>query len=414
MPDRIMNEDLASVLPAGGLTYVSSCAAESDILHRAVQQAGEALGGMTFTGVFLPGLNRLNWLPNDRARVETFFMTPQLRAAGERVSFLPLSYTSILDRFQVSPPDAAMMMVSPPDEDGYCSLGVEIHFLGDIWPDIPVKIAHVNPSMPRPRGHRGVKYEELTAVIEAQRPILTNPDPEPDSAARAMATHVAQFIGDGATIQVGVGKAPAAILRAVTDRRKLRLHTGLIGDGLLALQASGALDETPDSSICGIVIGSSALYDALDRPNLSFQPVSVTHGVRRIAACRNFVAINSAMEVDLFGQAHAELSPTGLMSGPGGASDFARGAKLGGGLRIVTLAATAGRDGAISRIVAPGAGAGPVSLGRMDIDIVATEHGAADLRDLGHEARAQALIGVAAPQHREALERAWRDVAARF
>jgi len=119
------------------------------------------------------------------------------------------------------------------------------------------------------------------------------------------------------------------------------------------------------------------------------------------------VTINSAMEVDLYGQVHAEASARGFMSGPGGAGDYARGARVGhGGLRIIALPASAG---AISRIVPAGQGHGPVSLSRFDVDLVVTEHGAADLRFLSHEARAQALIAIAAPAAREGLARCWRD-----
>jgi acyl-CoA hydrolase len=119
------------------------------------------------------------------------------------------------------------------------------------------------------------------------------------------------------------------------------------------------------------------------------------------------------MEVDLFGQAYAEMGPSGLVSGPGGASDFARGARASGGLRIVALAADAG-GGKISRIAAPGEGSGPVSLGRMDTDIVVTEYGSADLRALDHDHRARALIGIAPPAHRDRLDKQWAALAARF
>ena len=125
------------------------------------------------------------------------------------------------------------------------------------------------------------------------------------------------------------------------------------------------------------------------------------------------MTINSAIEVDLFGQVHAEAGPRGLMSGPGGASDFARAARAAGGLRIIALPASAG-GGAISRIVAAGSGAGPVSLGRMDVDLVVTEHGVADLRDAGYEARANALIAIAPPPRREALARGWAETRAKL
>ena len=183
---------------------------------------------------------------------------------------------------------------------------------------------------------------------------------------------------------------------------------GLIGDGVVALLNSGAL-ERPGAATVGVVIGSARLYAMLDHPAFQFRPVSVTHNAAILSAIDDLVTINSAIEVDLFGQAYAELTPRGLMSGPGGASDFARGAR-GHGTRIVALPAQAvGKT--VSRIVSPGAGTGPVSLGRMDVDIVVTEHGAADLRLLGHVARAEALMAIAAPEHRGALAAQWADYA---
>jgi acyl-CoA hydrolase len=155
-----------------------------------------------------------------------------------------------------------------------------------------------------------------------------------------------------------------------------------------------------------VAIGSQELYAQLNHQAFQFRPVSVTHGAAALAGIANLVTINSAIEVDLFGQAFAELTPRGLMSGPGGASDFARGARPGGGTRIVVLPAAAG-GGRISRIVAPGRGSGPVSLGRMDVDLIVTEHGVADLRGTTYRARADALIAIASPDHRAGLASAW-------
>jgi acyl-CoA hydrolase len=224
--------------------------------------------------------------------------------------------------------------------------------------------------------------------------------------------NIAPLIKDGATLQMGLGKIPDAVLSALTDHRNLRIHSGLIGDAVLDLIDAGALGDG-SSVTTGVAIGSPALYAAIGSPKFSFRPVSYTHDARVMAGIENFVTINSAIEVDLFGQAFAELGPGGLMSGPGGATDFARGAGIGGGLRIVALPSD-GASGSISRIVGPGEGAGPVSLSRMDVDVVVTEYGAADLRGLGHEARARALIAIAAQPHRSILEDRWRAYARRF
>ncbi|MDB5680203.1 MAG: hypothetical protein JWO16_8 [Sphingomonas bacterium] len=406
MPRRIDPNKLATVLPPGGLTLVSSCSAESAILADAVMAAGDALSAMTFSGVFVPGLNRRTWLANAHCRVLTFFQTPELRAMPDRVEFLPLCYQDILAELRSRRPSAALFMCSPPDAAGNCSFGTEVAFIADLWRDIPVRIAHINPSMPRTAGDPGIPFDALTAYVEGEQELLGIEAGEADPVAEAIAANVAPFVRDGATMQTGLGKIPDAVTRALHGRRALRVHTGLMGDSLLDLVVSGAVEK----AIVGVAIGTRRLYDSLDHPAFQFRPVSVTHGVRSLAEIENFVTINSAIEVDLFGQAFAELTPKGLMSGPGGASDFARGARACAGTRIIALPASAAR-GAISRIIAPGAGAGPVSLGRMDIDIVVTEHGAADLRCKTYQARADALIGIAARDHRPALAAAWAEYA---
>ena len=412
MPIRIEPAQLATVLPPGGLTLVSSCSAESAVLADAVRAAGEALGAMTFCGIFVPGLNRQDWRANPACRILSFFQTPELKAAGDAVEFLPLCYDDVLAELRTRRPTAALFMVSPPDADGNCSFGTQVDFIADLWPDIPVRIAHINPAMPRTAGHPGIPFSALTAYVEAEQPLLTGGDDMPDAISQAIADNIVPHICDGDTLQVGIGKVPGAVLRSLTDRHNLRMHSGLVGDAVLDLIAAGVMAPGASATV-GVAIGTQRLYEALDNPVFDFQPVSVTHDARAIAAYERFVSINSAIEIDLLGQGFSELTPKGLMSGPGGASDFARGARLGKGLRIIALPASAARD-SISRIVAPGAGAGPVSLGRMDIDLVVTEHGVADLRGTGYHQRAEALIAIASPTHRDALADAWAAWSARL
>jgi acyl-CoA hydrolase len=411
-PIRFDLAGLAAVLPAGGRTMVAGASGESLLLAEAVMTAGEALGAMTFTGIFVPGLNRGTYLANPSCRVETFFVTPELKAAGAAVEFLPLCYSDIFDRLDTVRIDAALMMVTPPNAAGNCSFGPAVDFLADLWRRIPIRIAHINPMMPRTCGHPGIPFAEITAFTEAPQPCIGQPETGGDAVADAIAGHIAPYVSNGATLQTGLGKVPGAVLRALTGRRDLRLHSGLIGDAVVDLEAAGAL--APGCAVtAGVAIGSARLYAAIGGPAYDFRPVSITHNARIISAISNFVAINSAMEVDLFGQAYAELGPNGLSSGPGGASDYARAVKIGGGLRIVALAATAAR-GAVSRIALPGTGAGPVSLGRMDIDIVVTEFGAAELRGRSHADRANALIAIAAPDHRDALRSGWSAYASQL
>lgn len=405
MPRHLRPGELPGALPPGGLTLVSSSPAESDLLADEVTDAGTALGQMTFSGIFVPGLNKATWNAGPDSRVLTFFQTPELRKEGTRSAFLPLCYQDILRLYRDRKPTAAMFMCSPPDADGMCSFGAETGFIAALWRDIPVRIAHINPAMPRTPGDPGIPFAELSAFYEQTQPLRTMAGGT-DAVSEAIASAIAQIVPDGATLQTGLGKIPDAVLRALSGHRNLRLHSGLIGDGALALVRSGAM-APGRSALAGVAIGSAELYEALDHEHFQFRPVTVTHDPVTLASIDRLVTINSAMEVDLYGQVHAEASARGFMSGPGGAGDYARGARASnGGLRIIALPAEAG---SISRIVPAGQGHGPVSLSRFDVDIVVTEHGIADLRNTGHEARAQALIAIAAPNHREALAQGWHN-----
>ncbi len=416
-PKPFQPADLASVLPPGGRTLVQGGSAESLLLAEAVMNAGEALGSMIFTGALIPGTNHHSYLANPRCRAEIFFMTRAFvaahKVAPDAVEFRALCYNDIRNRLRTIPIDAALFMVSPPDAEGNCSFGPSYDFLAEVWPLIPNRIAHINPLMPRTRGHKGIPFFEITAFVEGDQPFDVARDESEDGVANKIASFIAPYIPDGATLQTGIGKVPAAVLKALTGRRNLRFHSGLIVDEVVDLELAGALAPGV-SVIAGQAIGSECLYRAIERDCYSFQPVSVTHSEVLISQIPNFISINSALEVDLLGQAYSELGPKGLMSGPGGGSDYARAARLSsGGLRIIALASSAAH-GAISRIVRPGGSAGPVSLTRFDIDIVVTEEGSADLRELGYDARAEALIGLAPCHHRDALKVAWADYTAKL
>jgi acyl-CoA hydrolase len=408
MPINLDQASFVSLLRPGSLVFVQGCSGESLLLADHVRKAGADLGPKTFTGIFVPGLNRYDYLANPDCRVLTYFMTPELKKAGAAIDFRPLCYADILADLRVRPIDAALVMLSPPNEYGLCSFGPIVDFLPDLWANIPTLIGHINPLLPPTRGAPGIPFSRLSAYINAEQPLLGQSEELADDEALAIADFIARITPDGATLQVGLGKIPGAVLRSLTTRKNLRIHSGLVSDAALALKQAGAL--APGIAVTGgVAIGGPALYAACSDPAFEFRPVSHTHSARILAEIRDFISINSAIEVDLFGQAYAECGPRGWMSGPGGASDFARGAKIGGGLRIVALPSTA-RAGATSRIVDPRDAFGPVSLGRMDIDMVVTENGLADLRGLDHESRARRLIDIAAEPHRPALIAAWREL----
>ena len=404
--------ELASVLPSSiGRVLVSSSSAESDLLVAEVAAAGEALGAIDCSGIFVAGLNKATWEAGSQSRVTTFFLTPELRKQPHRTRFLPICYQDILSLYRAEKPQAALFMCSPPDAEGNCSFGVEVSHIAALWRDIPIRIAHINPAMPRTPGDPGIPFAELTAAFEGEQALRTMGGGEPDEASKVIAGLVASLVPNGATLQTGLGKLPDAVLAALCGHRDLRLHSGLIGDGAITLVNSGAM-APGQSALVGVAIGSPLLYAGLDNPHFQFRSPLLTHDPKVLAGIEKLVTINSAMEIDLFGQVFAEASSRGFLSGPGGASDYARGARASeGGLRIIALPAAAG---AISRIVASGAGHGPVSLGRFDVDCIVTEYGIADLRLKDPHSRAAALIAIAAPEHREGLEQAWGAVARQF
>jgi len=404
-PRRIRPDQLAEVLPAGGVTWLQGSSGESKLIRDGLVAAGDALGDMTFTGIFVPGLNRLDYALTGNRRVKTFFMTPELAQGGDRVEFLPLCYRDILSVLRALRIDAALTSLSPPDDDGLCSFGPAVDFLVELWPKIPLRVAHINPKMPRTRGYRGIPFAELTAFIEGEAELPASV-PGADDVADRIGTAVADLIPDRATVQAGLGRIPETAVAFLHGRRELAIHSGLVGDSVVALLEAGAL--RPRAPITtGVAIGTRRLYDVIGGEAFRFMPASYTHSHRVVSAIDNLFTINSALEVDLFGQAFSEVRPGGLVSGPGGGSDFAAGARGGGGLRIVALPATLDK-GAVTRIVGPGNGSGPMSLGRFDIDVVVTEFGAAHLRGKGYDQRADALTAVAAPHHRAALAAAWQ------
>lgn len=399
-----MNADeIIAALPGGARVLVQGGAGESQALAQAVSRSART--DLSFVGVWLPGVNGFTYGAERGVRVTAFFMTPQLKAAGASVEFLPLGYNDIRAYLEAEPIDACIAMVSPRDDASMCSFGVACDFSAELWPRIPIRVAHINPNMPRVQGQAGIPDEALTHTLNAAEPLFSPAPDREDDVSRAIASHFARFVSDGATLQAGIGKLPGVCLRALASKRGLRIYSGLIGDWALDLLEAGALASAP--IIAGLALGSERLYAACGSSPFEFWPTSRTHASLELAKIKGLITLNSAMEVDLLGQAYAEAGPEGLTSGPGGSLDFARGAKLAGGLRIVGLPAAA-MGGKASRIVAPNAGRGPVTLSRMDVDVVITEHGAADLRGLGHGTRAERLIAVAAPDHRPALTEKWR------
>lgn len=396
-------DDIIAALPAGASVLVQGSAGESRALAQAVSRSPRT--DLSFAGVWLPGINGETYGAERGRRVTTFFLTPQLKAAGPSVEFLPLGYNDIRAYLQAQTFDAFIAMLAPADEAGVCSFGAAVDFIPELWPRVPMRIGHLNPLAPRTHGHEGVPRNALTHVLEQAEPLTNAPPDREDDVSRAIANHFAKLVPEAATLQAGIGKLPGACMRALKQRRGLRIYSGLIGDWALDLLEAGALADAP--VVTGLALGSERLYAALGSPRFEFRPVLRTHSPAELSKLQNFMTLNGALEVDLLGQVYSESGSDGLTSGPGGSLDFARGAKLANGLRVIVLPATAGEG--VSRVVAPSRAKGPVTLSRFDVDVVITEHGAADLRGCEHSERARRLIAIAAPAHRDALAAAWKS-----
>ncbi|CAN7746960.1 hypothetical protein LJR290_006632 [Variovorax sp. LjRoot290] len=406
---------LADHLQPGARVFVPGLCGEPTLLLRELAQDPERARGVRFVGVQFPGIGSADYLGlHPEAQQTAFFMSPSVRQGlrERRAELLSLDYPGIARHLQQCPPfDLAIGHFSPPDAEGWCSAGVCSDFLPIAWARAKRRVAQLNSSMPRTGSAFRVHLSELDAAIEADIPLTTFSEAAGGSETELRIGRLAaELVRDGDTLQFGIGSVPLALAGSLTSHRRLGLHTGMVSQAARALDEAGALD--PDAPITtGVALGNASLYEWAGRhPNIRFADVRSTHDPTGLAALPRFVAINSAVEVDLFGQVNAERNDGALQAGSGGLPVFAHGAlRSPGGRLLICMAATAKR-GTLSRIV-PSLGAqGLCTLPRHMADVFVTEHGVAQVRELGLDDRAEALIAIAAPEHRAGLEEAWRAI----
>lgn len=407
---RLTVEQMAEAIPqrlkgSGLRLFVPGGASEPLALIDAWKRAPELAAGLTFVGAPVPGINRTDLASlGEGCRSEGTFVSGDWRASFEAGRFIlrPLTWFQTYGWLGETPLDAAVFHVSPPDENGLCSLGVGADLAPAVLARPVFKAAIINPAMPRTRGP-AAPLSSFDLAAEAERPLLEYDTGALDPAFDAIKRHLAGLIPAGASVQFGLGKAGVAALAALEGMKGLKIFSGMVTDPLLPVLDSGALDAV----VTGLAAGTAPLYERLGADSrIRFEPSNVTHDIRVLAATPRLVAVNSAIEIDLFGQANAEFQDGRQISGTGGLTDFLRGARLSeGGLPVLALPATA-RGGRISRIV-PRLPQGAVSVTRADVGVVITEHGVADLRGRTLEDRAMTLIAVAGPEHRDDLANAW-------
>ncbi len=310
--------------------------------------------------------------------------------------------------------DVVLLNCSLPDERGFVSYGVSADLAVSATECAKTVIAQINPHMPFSYGDPVIHVSEIDAAVLVDDPLVEVPTPEPGPVDLAIGRAIAEVIPDGATLQIGVGGIPNAVLRALGDHKHLGLHTEAMTDGVLPLIESGVIDNSlkkvsPGRSVACLALGSRHLYDLMDHnKDMEFRDVAWTNDPFIIAQNPRVVAINSCLEIDLTGQICADSIGSRIFSGVGGQHDFVYGASRSeGGMSVLAMPSVTSKGvGKIKPVLTPGAG---VVTTRFQTNFVVTEHGRVDLRGKSLAERAKLLISIANPADREELERAARE-----
>lgn len=319
-----------------------------------------------------------------------------------------------LFREGICPVDVCLLNCSLPDKNGYVSYGVSADLAYSAAESAKIVIAQINRRMPFSFGDPVIHLSQLAAAVEVDDPLVEVPTPEPTPAEIALGNNVAALIPDGATLQIGVGGIPNAIIRALAGHKHLGVHTEAMTDGLLPLMESGAIDNSmkrvmPGKSVASLALGSRRLYEFMDyNPDIIFKDVAWTNDPFRIAQNPKVMSINSCLEIDLTGQICSDSIGTHMFSGVGGQVDFVYGSSRSeGGKSFLTMLSTTRKGmSKIKPVLTPGAG---VVTTRYMAHYIATEHGCVCLRGKDLADRARLLISIADPSAREELERAARE-----
>jgi acyl-CoA hydrolase len=409
-------DEAVSYIRSGDRVFVHTAAAAPTLLVEALAARAGELREVELVHLHIegtaphaaPGLER-------SFRVRCLFIGPNLRAAVNegRADFVPVFLSDVPGLFRqgILPLDVALVQVSPPDRHGYCSLGVSVDASRAAVECARRVIALVNPQMPRSHGDGLVHVTRFAATVEHEAPLPEHPRPELTPAERAIGRQLAGLVDHGSTLQMGIGAIPDAVLTALKDHKRLGIHTEMFSDGLVELWERGAVTGEekrvhPGKIVATFAVGTRRTYDFLDdNPEVVMLDVAYVNDTAVIRRNPKVVAINSAIEVDLTGQVCADSIGTRMYSGVGGQMDFVRGAALSpGGKPIIALPSTTSKgETRIVPFLKPGAG---VVTTRAHVQFIATEHGVADLKGKSLVERARALTAIAAPEHREALERA--------
>ncbi len=407
-------EEAVSVVKSGDRVYISGNAATPYVLMKALAQRKDELSNVELVHVLLMGEDPLSKPEMEgHFRHNSLFVGPADRKAINegRADYVPIFLHQIPDLFYSGqmPVDVAILHLSPPDEHGFMSYGVEVLASKAAAEKAKMVIAQVNDQMPRVLGDSFIHVSRVHKIVEVSEPLPELERTPMTEVELRIGQYIADLIDDGCTLQLGIGGIPDAVLASLKNRRELGIHTEMVSDGVMEAIEAGIITGSrktlhPYKVIMTFVLGSKRLYDFVDNnPIFEAHPTDYTNHPFIVAQNEKMVAINSAIEVDITGQICSDSIGTYIYSGFGGQVDFIRGAAHSkGGKPIIALPSTA-KDGEISRIVPYlKQGAGVVTT-RADVRYVVTEYGVAYLYGKNLQERTKALINIAHPKFRADL-----------
>ena len=410
-------EDALQVVKSRHRVYIGGGCGEPLVLARGLVDRAPALRQVEVIQILTAG-HAAYAAPElaESFRVNALFIGGNVRASVQagQADFTPVFLSEVPRLFTEGhlPLDVALIAVSPPDAHGYCSFGVEVGVTKPAAESARVVIAEINPHMPRVWGNSFIHLSQIDACVAVDYPLPELPQGTPSPLYQQIGRYIADLIDDGATLQMGIGAIPNAVLEFLGTKRDLGIHSEMISDGIIDLVEQGVItgrrkSYLPGKIVTGFMLGTERLYRfANDNPLIEMRTTDYTNDPFIISQNRNMVAINSALQVDLTGQVCADSIGPRFYSGVGGQADFIRGAaRAKGGKPIIALPSTA-LNGTVSRLVSTlDAGAG-VTTSRNDVHYVATEYGVAQLFGKSVRQRAEALIAIAHPDYRDLLRAA--------